>query len=249
MKTGIDKCLLSACSQQGAAQRPQVCSGALAWSHLLEQKPQLALRLAHPLAEAVGSLPHEERHLPVAVAALVGQRSGDQRLPRPRRTVKQTTSETDGRRCSVKVQRRIMFYLFCLRNAAQSFRRWVININTCLISELYTSVLLLVHDVMKSFVELQPIIIFIVDILSIWISRFVVLSVRKWTDDIFKHISVCVHNQKIFSFLSNYLYKNININIVTSICWWILTFCFLKKWLKPINWLSEQLARHLIAAN
>lgn len=129
IKTGIDKCLLSACSQQGAAQRPQVCSGALAWSHLLEQKPQLALRLAHPLAEAVGSLPHEERHLPVAVAALVGQRSGDQRLPRPRRTVKQTTSETDGRRCSVKVQRRIMFYLFCLRNAAQSFMRWVININ------------------------------------------------------------------------------------------------------------------------
>lgn len=76
---------------------------ACSWSHLLEQKPQLALRLAHPLAEAVGSLPHEERHLPVAVAALVGQRSGDERLPRPRRTVKQTTSETDGRRCSVKV--------------------------------------------------------------------------------------------------------------------------------------------------
>lgn len=93
--------LLSAGSQQGAAQRPQVCFVVLAWSHLLEQKPQLALRLAHPLAEAVGSLPHEERHLPVAGAALVGQRSGDQRLPRPRRTVKQTTSG-DGR-CSVKV--------------------------------------------------------------------------------------------------------------------------------------------------
>lgn len=137
-----------------------------------------------------------------------------------------------------------MFYLFCLRNAAQSFMRWVININTCLISELYTSVLLLVRDVMKSFVELQPVIIFIVDILSIWISRFVVLSVRKWTDDIFKHISVCVHNQKIFSFLSNYMYKNININIATIICWWILIFYFLKKWLKPINWLSEQLASH-----
>lgn len=122
IKTWIHQRLLSACSQQGAAQRPQVCFRALAWSHLLEQKPQLALRLAHPLAEAVGSLPHEERHLPVAAAALVGQRSGDQRLPRPRRTVKQTTSG-DGRAEDVqlKFQRWITFYLFCLRNATQSF--------------------------------------------------------------------------------------------------------------------------------
>lgn len=64
--------------------------------YLFEQQPQLPLRLAHPLAEAVGSLPHEERHFPVAVAALVGQRPGDQRLPRPGRTVKQTTSAEDG---------------------------------------------------------------------------------------------------------------------------------------------------------
>lgn len=59
--------------------------------YLLKQQPKLPLRLAHPLAEAVGPLPHEESHLPVAVVALVGQRPGDQGFSRPRRTVKQTT--------------------------------------------------------------------------------------------------------------------------------------------------------------
>lgn len=74
--------LWSASSQQGAV-----------WGcYLLKQQPELPFRLAHPLAEAVGSLPHEEGHLPVAAAALVGQRPGHQRLPRPRGAVEKTTS-------------------------------------------------------------------------------------------------------------------------------------------------------------
>lgn len=74
--------LWSASGQQGAV-----------WGrYLLKQQPELPFRLAHPLAEAVGSLPHEEGHLPVAAAALVGQRPGHQRLPRPRGAVEKTTS-------------------------------------------------------------------------------------------------------------------------------------------------------------
>lgn len=74
--------LWSASSQRGAV-----------WGrYLLKQQPELPFRLAHPLAEAVGSLPHEEGHLPVAAAALVGQCPGHQRLPRSRRAVEETTS-------------------------------------------------------------------------------------------------------------------------------------------------------------
>lgn len=60
--------------------------------YLFKQQPQLPLRLAHPLAEDIGTLPHEEGYLPVAMATLVGQRPGSQRLPGPRRSIKQTTS-------------------------------------------------------------------------------------------------------------------------------------------------------------
>lgn len=48
---------------------------------LLEQEPQLALGLSHPLRQAVGALAHEERDAVSALAARVGQRS---RLPRVR---------------------------------------------------------------------------------------------------------------------------------------------------------------------
>lgn len=60
--------------------------------HLFKEQPQLPLGLSDPLAEAVGSFPHEEGHLPVAMATLVGQRPGNQRLPRSGGAVKEAPS-------------------------------------------------------------------------------------------------------------------------------------------------------------
>ena len=63
--------------------------------YLVKEQPELAFRLSHPLAQAVGPLPHEEGHLPLPLAALVGQRSGHQSLPRTRGTVEQAAPATD----------------------------------------------------------------------------------------------------------------------------------------------------------
>jgi hypothetical protein len=49
-------------------------SRGFALTHLVEEQAQLPFRLADPLAEAVGSFPHEERQLLVAMATLVGER-------------------------------------------------------------------------------------------------------------------------------------------------------------------------------
>lgn len=56
--------------------------------HLVKQKAQLSLRLSNPLTEAIGTFPHEERHLSFAHTAFVGQRSSYQRFPSARGTVK-----------------------------------------------------------------------------------------------------------------------------------------------------------------
>lgn len=61
-------------------------------SDLIEEQPELPLRLPHPLAEAVGALPHEERHLLVPLAALVGQGPSHQRLPSAGGPVEQAAS-------------------------------------------------------------------------------------------------------------------------------------------------------------
>ena len=61
-------------------------------SHLVKEQAQLAFWFADPLAEAVGSFPHEEGNLPVALATLVGKRPCYQGLSCPRRAVEQTPS-------------------------------------------------------------------------------------------------------------------------------------------------------------
>lgn len=44
------------------------------------------------LAEAIGALAHEKRHVPASFGAFVGQRAGTQRLARARWTVEQNTA-------------------------------------------------------------------------------------------------------------------------------------------------------------
>jgi len=66
--------------------------------HLVEEEAQLAFRFADPLAETVGSFPHEEGNLAVSLAALVGERPRHQRLPGSRGAVEQTASEIKERK-------------------------------------------------------------------------------------------------------------------------------------------------------
>ena len=58
---------------------------------LVKQQPQLPLRLSDPLAQTVGSLPHEEGHLPVLCAALTGEGSGEQGFSSAWWTIEQDT--------------------------------------------------------------------------------------------------------------------------------------------------------------
>ena len=51
-------------------------------TYLVEKQSKLTLRLADPFTEAISSFTHEEGHLLVADAALVGQRPRHQRFPR-----------------------------------------------------------------------------------------------------------------------------------------------------------------------
>lgn len=62
-------------------------------SHLIKKESKLPLRFSYPLAEAVGPLPHKERHFSFPLTALISQRSGDQSLPRARWAIKQTAPE------------------------------------------------------------------------------------------------------------------------------------------------------------
>ena len=41
--------------------------------YLVKEKSQLSLRLPDPLAQTVGSLPHEERHLLTSFRTLIGE--------------------------------------------------------------------------------------------------------------------------------------------------------------------------------
>ena len=47
--------------------------GALYKPYLVKEKSQLSLRLSDPLAQTVGSLPHEERHLLASFRTLIGE--------------------------------------------------------------------------------------------------------------------------------------------------------------------------------
>ena len=51
--------------------------------HLIEEESELSFGLPHPLAEAVGPLAHEEGHLFLPFAALVGQSPGHQGFASP----------------------------------------------------------------------------------------------------------------------------------------------------------------------
>lgn len=59
-------------------------------THLLEQQPQRALRIARVLSEAVGALARKQRDGPRrAAAALARERAHERRLARARRAVQQ----------------------------------------------------------------------------------------------------------------------------------------------------------------
>lgn len=62
------------------------------WGNLVKQEAELSLRLAHPFAETVCPFPHEERHLPLALTALICQGPRNQSLSCARRAVEQTAS-------------------------------------------------------------------------------------------------------------------------------------------------------------